>query len=186
MYVQANSMSEDTVKEAILKKTTAWTRFYDVDANSGYQVLWYVTEISSLTLDCQGSMGNIWRSLIGPPARLYWWTKVKIGQEGTLCAFLGSFSQGPKHLVVWKFIFKWQCDEKLYSDWAEDGQSAWEWWWGIFTWFGQGYDMIYHICTGTKSCVQHVCEAHIKSSEGMGHIIYNTVCSAKIKSIWIF
>ena len=70
MYVQANSMSEDTVKEAILKKTTAWTRFYDVDANSGYQVLWYVTEISSLTLDCQGSMGNIWRSLIGPPPRL--------------------------------------------------------------------------------------------------------------------
>ena len=28
-------------------------------------VLWDVTEISNLTLDCRGSVGNIWRSLIG-------------------------------------------------------------------------------------------------------------------------
>ena len=29
-----------------------------------------MTEISSTTLYCQGSVGNIWRCLIGPPARL--------------------------------------------------------------------------------------------------------------------
>ena len=29
-----------------------------------------MTEISSTTPYCQGSVGNIWRRLIGPPARL--------------------------------------------------------------------------------------------------------------------
>ena len=40
---------------------------------SWYQqwALWAVTEISSLTLDCQASVGNIWRGLIRPPARLH-------------------------------------------------------------------------------------------------------------------